>query len=298
MPVLGEWTGVAVGCGINPRYADIDPWAMAACAIDEAVRNVIAVGADPARVAILDNFCWGDAKRPESLGSLVRAAEACRDVAVAYRTPFISGKDSLNNEFRSEGRHIAIPPTLLISALGRVADVRRCVTMDLKEPGNEIWLVGSTRDELGGSHLHLVRGETGGAVPTPDLGLAPRIFRAVHQAILKGLVRSCHDLSEGGLAVALAEMAFAGGVGVEVPDLSLLPGAEGLSDEARLFSESPTRFLLEVRSGHAAELRACLDGVPAARIGFTATGDRVQLGESIDAGLAELKEAWQRPLRW
>ena len=118
------------------------------------------------------------------------------------------------------------------------------------------------------------------------------------QAIVTGLVRSCHDLSEGGLAVALAEMAFAGGVGVEVPDLSRLPGAEGLSDEARLFSESPTRFLLEVRSGHAAELRACLAGVPAARIGFTVTGDRVQLGESIDAGLAELKEAWQRPLRW
>ena len=135
-PVLGSWTGLAVGCGINPHYGDLDPYAMAAAAIDEAVRNVVAVGADPARIALLDNFCWGNTDRPEVLGSLVRAAEACRDVALAYRMPFISGKDSLNNEYHSGGRHIVIPPTLLISALGRVPDVRRCVTMDLKEPGN------------------------------------------------------------------------------------------------------------------------------------------------------------------
>src|SRR5207248_276413 len=129
-PVLGSWVGLAVGCGINPRYGDLDPYAMAAAAIDEAVRNVVAVGADPARVALLDNFCWGNTDRPEVLGSLVRAAEACRDVALAYGMPFISGKDSLNNEFRTGDRVIVIPPTLLISALGRVPDVRRCVTMD------------------------------------------------------------------------------------------------------------------------------------------------------------------------
>src|SRR5262249_54017789 len=136
MPVLGSWTGLAVGCGINPRYGDLDPYAMAAAVIDEAVRNVVAVGAEPARVALLDNFCWGNTARPGVLGSLVRAAEACRDVALAYGMPFISGKDSLNNEYHSGDRHLVIPPTLLISALGRVPDVRRCVTMDLKEPGN------------------------------------------------------------------------------------------------------------------------------------------------------------------
>ena len=132
----GLLDGMAVGCGINPRYGDLDPYWMAAAAIDEAVRNVVAVGADPARIALLDNFCWGNTDRPEVLGSLVRAAEACRDVALAFSMPFISGKDSLNNEYTSAGRHIVIPPTLLISALGRVPDVRRCVTMDLKEPGN------------------------------------------------------------------------------------------------------------------------------------------------------------------
>ena len=130
-PVLGSHVGLAVGCGVNPRYGDFDPYAMAAAAVDEAVRNVVAVGADPARVALLDNFCWGNTDRPEVLGSLVRAAEACRDVALAYGMPFISGKDSLKNEFHAGEYHITIPPTLLISALGRVPDVRRCFTMDL-----------------------------------------------------------------------------------------------------------------------------------------------------------------------
>ena len=168
-PVLGSWTGFAVGCGINPRYGDLDPYAMAAAAVDEAVRNVVAVGADPARIALLDNFCWGDTDRPEVLGSLVRAAEACRDVALAYGIPFISGKDSLKNEYHAAGRNIVIPPTLLISALGIVPDVRRCVTMDLKEPGNILYLLGATKDEMGGSHYNLVHGLDGGAVPRVDL---------------------------------------------------------------------------------------------------------------------------------
>ena len=208
--------GFAVGCGINPRYGDLDPYAMAAAAVDEAVRNVVAVGADPSRIALLDNFCWGDTDRPEVLGSLVRAAEACRDVALAYNLPFISGKDSLKNEYHAGGRNIVIPPTLLISALGLVPDVRRCVTMDLKEPGNILYLLGATKDEMGGSHYHLVHGLDGGAVPRVDLEAAPRLFRQLHEAIARGLVRACHDLSEGGLAVAVAEMAFAGGVGADL----------------------------------------------------------------------------------
>src|SRR5262249_53357141 len=149
-------------------------------------------------------------------GSLVRAAEACRDVAVAYLMPFISGKDSLNNEYRAEGRTIAIPGTLLISALGRVNDVRRCVTMDLKEAGNHLYIVGVTRAELGGTHYHLVHGMGGGEPPRVDPEVAPRIFRALHGAMARGLVRACHDLSEGGLAVAAAEMAFAGGIGADL----------------------------------------------------------------------------------
>jgi phosphoribosylformylglycinamidine synthase len=300
MPVLGSWTGLAVGCGINPHYGDIDPYRMAAAAVDEAVRNVVAVGADPARIALLDNFCWGNTDRPEVLGSLVRAAEACRDVAVAYLMPFISGKDSLNNEYRSGGRTIAIPPTLLISALGRVPDVRRCVTMDLKEPGNLLFLVGVTKNEMGGSHFHLLSGATGGQVPMPDLALAPRLFRKLHEAIRGGLIRSCHDLSEGGLAVAVAEMAFAGSIGADVTDLAAT-GAE--AEEVLLFAESCSRFLIEVEPARAQALQECFGtDVPLARVGQTCQEPRLRIAGGgewlIEASLADLKEAWQKPLRW
>src|SRR5205085_2289833 len=149
-PVLGSWRGLAIGCGLNPHYGDLDPYAMAAAAVDEAVRNVVAVGADPARIALLDNFCWGNTNEPDVLGALVRAAEACRDVAVAYMMPFVSGKDSLHNEYRSGDHHIRSPGTLLISALGIVPDVRHSVSVDLKAPGNRLYLVGDTKDELGG----------------------------------------------------------------------------------------------------------------------------------------------------
>jgi phosphoribosylformylglycinamidine synthase len=302
-PILGSCVGFAVGCGINPRYGEQDPYRMAASVIDEAVRNVVAVGADPDRVALLDNFCWGNTERPEVLGSLVRAAEACRDVALAYGTPFISGKDSLNNEFHAGGRNITIPATLLISALGHVADVRRCVSMDFKEPNNLLFLVGTTHDELGGSHYHLVNGWDGGTVPGVDLEGAPQVFRRVYEAIRRGLVRACHDLSEGGLAVAVAEMAFAGGLGADVTAAHASAPATK-DDQVVLFSESNTRFLLEVRPPDVEELKACFgNDVPVSQIGQTVKQARLRIagmnGEWIVwASVADLKESWQKPLRW
>ena len=297
-PVLGLTLGAAVGNGLCPQFADLDPYAAAACAIDEALRNVVAVGADPAFTAILDNFCWGNVTDPELLGALVRTAEACRDAALAYGTPFVSGKDSLNNEYKSPTQRITIPSTLLITALGRVPDVRQCVTMDLKAAGNRLLLVGTTKDELGGSHYHLVTGKTGGRVPCPDLATAPKIFAALHQAIRRGLVRSCHDLSEGGLAVAVAEMAFAGGVGADVTGL----GAVGLSDVAKLFSESATRFVLEVTPENVAGVAALFGDLPVSDIGATVAEQRLRVAGAdgewlVWAKLADLKEAWQRPLR-
>jgi phosphoribosylformylglycinamidine (FGAM) synthase-like enzyme len=300
MPILGDWTGLALGCGLNPHYGEVDPYAMAATAIDEAVRNVVAVGADPSRIALLDNFCWGNTDRPEVLGSLVRAAEACRDVALAYTMPFISGKDSLNNEFHAGGRNIVIPPTLLISALGRIPDVRRCVTMDWKEPGNLLFLIGVTKDEMGGSHYHLVRGIEGGAIPRPDLASAPRLFRKLYEAIQTGLVRSCHDLSEGGLAVAVAEMAFAGGLGADITHL----GDTALPEDVLLFSESTTRFLVEVRPDKAPAFQAHFGSdIPLSQLGQTCKEPRLRIAGAsgtrlIEASLTELKEAWQKPLRW
>jgi phosphoribosylformylglycinamidine synthase len=301
-PVLGSWAGLAIGCGINPLYGELDPYAMAAAAIDEAVRNVVAVGADPARIALLDNFCWGNTDRPEVLGALVRAAEACHDVALAFNMPFISGKDSLNNEYHSGGRHITIPPTLLISAMGRVEDVRQCVTMDLKEPGNYLFLVGVTRNEMGGSHFHLVEKLTRGAPPHVPVDVAPGLFAKLHRAIQRGLIRSCHDLSEGGLAVAAAEMAFAGAIGADLSGLGAI--APGQPDEVLLFAESTTRFLIEVAPAKVPALHEWFgDQVPVFRVGRTVQEPRLRLAATsgewlVWLALNDLKEAWQKPLRW
>jgi phosphoribosylformylglycinamidine synthase subunit PurSL len=301
-PILGSWQGLAIGCGINPHYGDRDPYAMAAAAIDEAVRNVVAVGADPNHIALLDNFCWGNTDRPEVLGSLVEAAQACSDVALAFSMPFISGKDSLNNEFRADDRSITIPPTLLISALGRVPDVRRCVTMDLKEVSQALYLIGTTRDEMGGSHFNLVTRRTGGEVPRVDTILAPKVFQKLHQAIVAGIVRSCHDLSEGGLAAAVAEMAFAGGIGADITAAASDECA--LSDETLLFSESTSRFVVEVPPAKQKAFEEIMgQAVPCRLIGHTVKEKRLRIagknGEWIIwLDLKQLKEAWQKPLRW
>ncbi|MBM4018587.1 MAG: phosphoribosylformylglycinamidine synthase subunit PurL [Planctomycetes bacterium] len=303
-PLPESRRGLAVGCGMNPKYGDIDPYCMAAAGIDEAVRNVVAVGARPDRIAILDNFCWGNCDKPDRLGALVLAARACYDVATAYGTPFVSGKDSLNNEFAApDGRTIAIPPTLLISAMAIVDDVRRCVTMDLKQPGNPVYLVGLTKDELGGSHWYALRGEIGRNVPKADLALAPRIFAAVHKAITAGCVRACHDLSEGGLAVAAAEMAFAGGLGLDLA-LARVPREDGLEDAGRiLFSESLTRFLVEVPRGREARFGRIMKGLPCARIGRVTRAARLVIKGAggrtvVRADGAALREAWRKPLAW
>jgi phosphoribosylformylglycinamidine synthase len=317
-PVLSSRRGLVIACGMNPRYGDYDPYHMAACAIDEAVRNCVAVGADPRRIAILDNFCWGYTDRPETLGALVRAAIACCDVAVAYGTPFISGKDSLNNEFSYDAggqrQTIQIPHTLLISALAQVDDVRRCVTMDLKSPGNLLYQIGRTKDELGGSHFGLVTGSEGVRVPHVDIETAKRTFVALHETIHRGLVRGCHDLSEGGLAIALAEMAFAGGCGARIR-LSEIPqegpaeigGAEHAT--VLLFAESASRFVVEVPTAQRGAFEAIVRqaDVPFALIGEVTNSSSLEIegaamaGKSatwIDLPLSDLKEAWQKPLRW
>jgi phosphoribosylformylglycinamidine synthase II len=310
-PVLSSRRGLVVANGMNPNYGTLDPYHMATSAIDEAIRNCVAVGADPKRIAILDNFCWGYTDRPETLGSLVRAALGCRDMAVALQTPFISGKDSLNNEFSyvdSDGQRqtISIPPTLLISALGQVDDVRRCVTMDFKAPGNKIYIVGMTRNELGGSHFAQALDLVGGTVPHVNFELAQDVFDSIHRAIKQGHVRACHDLSEGGLAVALAEMAFAGGYGasIETGSVPYELASVSLHDRfnAILFAESNSRFLCEVAPEHVAAFEAAVSEVPFASLGEVTDHDHVQILSAgravIDLDLATLKEAWQAPLRW
>lgn len=291
--------GVALGCGLNPHYSRWDPYWMAASAIDEAVRNLVAVGARTDRIAILDNFCGGNPWRPEILGELVRTAQACHDVALAYGTPFISGKDSLFNEFVVGGSRRSIPTTLLISALSLVDDVSRLVTMDLKKPGNLLFVLGETRDELGGSRYGLHRGTRGGSVPRLDPKETWPLYEALSWAIRDGLVASCHDCSEGGLGIALAEMAIGGGLGAAV-DLSRVPTSASLSLEKRsdkvLFSESNGRFVVEVAARHRRSFMSVLKGLVVEQIGEVRSTDRLQVtdldGMKAVWALTDLRSAW------
>jgi phosphoribosylformylglycinamidine synthase len=306
LPVRDSWRGLAVACGLNHRLGMIDPYAMAAGCIDEAIRNCVAVGADPERIALLDNFCWGNPERPETLGALVLAARACHDLALAYRTPFISGKDSLYNEYVHEGRSRAIPSTLLISALGQVPDVRHCVTMDLKEPGNALYVIGTTTNALGGSIWIEQLGLTGGRAPQVEPAAGRRTFLALHHAIAAGLVGACHDVSDGGLAAALAEMCLAGRLGANV-SLGWVPGADrGVPEPALLFAEDPSRFVVEVRPAVEAQFQEILTrrGVVAwGRVGVVDDATKARLvvqGRQglplIDVGLDRLLASWKRTL--
>jgi phosphoribosylformylglycinamidine synthase len=247
--------GIAIGIGVNPWYGVYDPERMAHAVVDEAIRNVVAVGADPDNVALMDNFSWGDPRRPETLGALAAAVEGCCAASLSHGAPFVSGKDSLNNEYLgADGTRRSVPPTLVITAVAHVPDVEHLVTPDLTEPGNLLVLVGSTAPELGGSHLALVGIDVlaNAAVPAPDPA-APARYRSLHRALRSGRIRSCHDLSEGGLAVALAEMAIGGRVGVDCPWL----GHDDLT--VALFSESTGRFVCEIDPGDVEWLAAELD---------------------------------------
>ncbi len=302
-PRYGSSKGFAVSNGINPRYGMIDPYWMAAACIDEAIRQIIAVGGSPDRIALLDNFCWGNPDKPDRLGSLVRAALGCYKTAVAYGTPFISGKDSLYNEYTLGKKSISIPGTLLISAIGVVDDITRCVSLDFKKPGHAVYAVGLTKDEMGGSVYYDRRGALGANVPRVDMKLGIKVFKALSQAIRRGVVVSAHDCSDGGLAVALAEMAFSGGLGVAVSLTDIPFKGRGKRDDVLLFSESASRFLIEVAPSQRRSFEKIMQGIPMAEIGMTTEDPMVVVkglnGDScVTAGIDRLKEAWQRPLRW
>jgi phosphoribosylformylglycinamidine synthase len=303
-PKLDSDKGLAISCGMNPLYGDIDPYWMALAGIDEAIRNLVCVGGRADRIALLDNFCWGDCTKPETLGPLVRAAQACYDGAMAFESPFVSGKDSLNNEFACEdGSQISIPSTLLISAMSIVDDVNKCVTMDTKKASNLLFIVGETKNELGGSHYYKIKGHLGANVPRLDLGTSPRIARKISEAIAEGLVVSCHDCSEGGLAVALAEMAFAGGLGIEA-DLRGLPRSKGCTrPDVQLFSESNSRYVVEVEPEKFDAFARLMLNVPFGQIGRVTQEQTLVVrtedgGTVIEADITALKQAWQKPFDW
>jgi phosphoribosylformylglycinamidine synthase len=303
-PKFDSDKGLAISCGMNPLYGDIDPYWMAAAGIDEAIRNLVCVGGRADRVALLDNFCWGNCTKPETFGPLVRAAQACYDGAIAFDVPFISGKDSLNNEFSCEdGTQISIPSTLLISAMSIVDDVNKCVTMDAKKGGNFLFVVGETKNELGGSHYYKIRGRLGANVPKVDLETAPKIAGRVGDAIARGLVVSCHDCSEGGLAVALAEMAFAGELGIEADLRGLARSADCSRIDTQLFSESNSRYIVEVEQGSYDAFVKLMLNLPFGQIGKIVEEKtliiKAEDGKKvIEVDIDSLKEAWQKPLDW
>ncbi len=305
-PVLDSPKGVALANGCQPRFGDIDPYQMTLNGIDEAVRNIVCVGGDPERTAILDNFCWPKCTDPQNLGALVKACQACYDGAMAYGTPFVSGKDSLSNEFITDkGERIQIPYTLLISAMSIVADVSKCVTMDAKKVGNHLVLVGLTKRELGGSHWYARHGFVGSSVPVVDLKIGPATARAVSGLIRGGAVAAAHDLSEGGLAVALSEMLFAGGLGASV-DLAGVARSDDVTDDATiLFSESASRYLLEISPDRFdAAARALKDaGIRFGVIGNVTQSANLKVrsikgGALMEEPVAGLKKSWLGTLDW
>jgi phosphoribosylformylglycinamidine synthase len=302
--VLGRDRGIVLGVGLRHRLGHRDPYQMAAGAIVEAIANVVAAGADPERVALLDNFCWGDTRRPESLGTLVEACRACHDIAIEFLAPFVSGKDSLNNVFAwtdAAGHHHerSIPPTLLATALGQLDDVKRSLTPDLKRAGDRLAIVGLSRDDLAGSQLELAGRVSGGRVPAVDTAACRAVFRAIAAAGREGLVASCHDCSDGGLLAAAAEMAVAGGLGAGV-DLDAVPAdmdpSLAMRPLALAFTETPGRFLCAVPAAAADRFAAVMEGVPWAWIGgvhaepvltITAGGSKAALP------LTRLARAWR-----
>jgi len=310
-PLLDSFEAVVTAHGISPRYSDIDTWHMTANAVDEALRNYVAVGGSLDLVAGLDNFCWCDPvlsdKTPDGafkMAQLVRSNKALYDICLAYNLPLISGKDSMKNDFYDGSVKISIPPTLLFSVIGRMDDARKAVTMDAKRPGDIVYLLGKTANELGGSEYLALSGQIGSQVPVVDSAKAYQRYLAYHQAVNAGTVASCHDLSDGGLAVAAAESAFAGGCGMTIDLKSVLWKGDqaGKNDPVLLFSESASRHLVTVHPEQAEAFETAMSGNCFAAIGTVTAGQLLTItgldGTAvIKANLGELKEAWQRTLK-
>jgi phosphoribosylformylglycinamidine synthase subunit PurSL len=308
-PDLSRPEGLVVSHGICPKFSDHDAYWMMACAIDEAARNAVAVGADPDRLAGVDNFCWCDPvaseKTPDGrykLAQLVRANQALADFCGAYAAPCVSGKDSMKNDYTGGGVKISIPPTVLFSMIGKMDDVSRAATSDFKRPGDLIYLLGVTAGELGGSELESELSASGGSAPRVDAAANLARYRALHKAIGSGLVSACHDLSDGGLAVALAEMAVGGRLGARV-DIGAAPlAAGGLDSLAILYSESAGRLLACVAPADKAAFEALFDGQAVGLLGEVSGGPVLEIGcrdaEILQENVETLAAAFKSTLAW
>ncbi len=307
-PDLTRKEGVVVSHGICPKYSRFDTYTMMACAIDEAIRNNIATGGSLDRMALLDNFCWSDPvfseRNPEGeykLAQLVRANKALYDLTTLFGTPCISGKDSMKNDYMHQDIKISVPQTVLISAISVIKDVEQTVTIDFKQGGDAVIVIGMTYAELGGSEYFGLNGLNGNIPPRVDSVRAKRTYRSLEKAIRSGIIHSCHDISDGGLAVTLAESAFAGGTGVEI-DLPAVPTKGIYRDDFVLFSESQSRFIVTVDPADVDRLKAFFTVTPVAVIGTVRRDKRFMVSGRngrlvIDSNIDTLKEVWKSPFK-
>lgn len=291
-PLFSSQKGVVIAHGICPRYSLLDPYAMAQCAFDEAVRNALAVGADPVQLYALDNFCWSDAHDKRRLGMLVQACKGLYDYAVLHGIPFISGKDSMWNEYvyeeHGEKKKLSVVPTLLITIVGLIDTVSKMRSMDVKSAGDLVYLIGETNDEMGGSFFYELNNGHGGTVPHPHSD-ALLWYRKLHDT--RELVSSVHDCSDGGLAIALTESAFAGGFGMD-----LLANGD-LRPDVFLFSESASRFVVTVSPENQLLFEQEMHAVPMTCLGKIREDESFKItynGKTIISSTTKhLKEKWQ-----
>jgi phosphoribosylformylglycinamidine synthase len=302
--VKGTKRGIVLSNGLNPQYGKINTYKMAASAIEESLRNAVSVGANIEKIALLDNFCWGNPDNPEILGSLVCAANACYDMSKAFEVPFISGKDSLYNEYLIDEEKYSIPPVLLISAIGVIENVVKTITMPLKNEGNKIFILGITRNELGGCVFAKIQKIVNGIVPCVYPEESKVIMKKIYQAVNKNLIESCHDCSEGGLAIAISEMALASGKGVKIDiDAVKTEKSNQLTTAEILFSESNGRFIVEVRPENKNEFIEVLRDLNFAEIGYV-SDDRKIIFESkknkikIQEKSEILLKSWRSTINW
>lgn len=294
-PVKGSYRAVAISCGINPLYGKEDVVAMTESVIDEAIRNIISVGGNLNRIFLLDNFCWGDVKEERQMVDLVLSCETAKNVSVYFGTPFISGKDSLNNYFLLGNKKINIPETLLISAIGVIDDVRNTFSSDFKSFNNDVYLIGETRNEFGGSVLFDVLSKKGGNVPSLNYNLARNLYKTFEK--IRPYLLSVHDCSDGGMITAVVEMTFGRSVGVELN----LTTVKDLMEMC--FSESNARFVVEVMSEDKNVVEKILSnsGIPFYHLGKTVLKPYISIRYKnnfvLNESIRDLYNIWSKGLK-
>jgi phosphoribosylformylglycinamidine synthase len=309
-PVLGSQSGLSVSNGICPRLSKYDSHLMSICAVDEAIRNAVCVGADPESISLLDNFCWPDPVEGSNnkqgkafLGMLVMACKGLYEAATAFEAPLISGKDSMKNDFDDGTIRLSIPPTLLISAIGKVPDIDKCVSMEFKQPGDLIYLLSAGTPGLAGSHYEEIMDWRSDLLCSIDLPRAKKLYAELHKAMQNGWVRSAHDLSEGGLAAALAECIIGSGKGAAISLSSESSSPAALRQDFLLFGEGPARILVSIDPRDRSKFETAIDKGSWTFLGEVTTtpelkinGDRKQKSPLLQVSLENLEQAWNREL--